>query len=282
LAQEQPQRPTTSSSDAHAIHGPFQKVTPEELGRRTSPQLTYERIPSPIGLASLPTGVDGKTRHVPKKVKSAAPDASSEGEIAQFEHGRIVELEQQLELAMANANAMKAVKCAELELRKQADQVLVQTSRVNQKDAELVRLQAKLDELLLSRTQDARTLDQAQSALQKATSRAVEADERSRRAYEQVEQCGKELAAVRTELEVKKSELEDVRLRLPDSENGWTKSKAEAETFLHATTAKSPDNIEESQITRRLMERMQAMEAEIASLRWNEKSFEMMECRNEG
>jgi hypothetical protein len=27
------------------------------------------------------------------------------------------------------------------------------------------------------------------------------------------------------------------------------------------------------------MERMQAVEAEMGSLRWNEKSFEMMECR---
>jgi len=26
---------------------------------------------------------------------------------------------------------------------------------------------------------------------------------------------------------------------------------------------------------------VRAMEAEIASLRWNDKSFEMMECRNE-
>jgi hypothetical protein len=32
----------------------------------------------------------------------------------------------------------------------------------------------------------------------------------------------------------------------------------------------------------RLMERMQAMEAEMASRQWNEKSIESMECRNEG
>jgi hypothetical protein len=72
-----------------------------------------------------------------------------------------------------------------------------------------------------------------------------------------------------------------IRLRLTDAENGWAKSKAEAET-LYTPTAKSPNNMEEGQITRMLMERMQAMEAEIASLRRSEKSFEMMECRNEG
>jgi chromosome segregation ATPase len=354
--------------------------------------------------------VNGKPRHVPKKVKFSAPGASSEGAVAQLEHERIVELERQLELAKANANvnATKAAKRVELELRKQADQILVQTSRVNQKDAELVSLQAKLDELLISRTQDARAVDQAQSALQKAkadadersqrackqidqyetelaevraelqarkselekstscaaetdersqrtykqidqyetelaevraelqarkselvkatscaaeadewslraykqigqyatelaevrvefqarkselekaTFRAAEADERSQRASEQIEQYVKELAEVRTELDTKKSELEAVRLRLRDTENGWTKSKVQPET-LNAPTAKSPnnmeDNMEEGQITCRLMERMQAMEAEIASLRWSEKSFERMECRNEG
>jgi len=124
-----------------------------------------------------------------------------------------------------------------------------------------------------------------QIALQKATSRAAEADERSQRACEQIEQYEKELAEVHTELDAKKSELETVRLRPMDTENGWamSKSKAEAETStLHAPTAKSPNNMEEDQITRRLMERMQAMEAEIASLRGSEKSFDMMECRNEG
>ena len=195
--------PTSSSL---AIHGPFQKVTPKKLGRPTSPQTTYERNTSSIGLALLPPDVHGKSRHVPEKVKFATLATSSEGEVAQLEHGRIVELERQLELARANekANAQTA-KHAELELRKQAEQVLVQTSRVSQKDTELVSLQAKLDELLLSRTQDARALDQVQSALQKAT---ADADERSQRACKQIGQYETELVEVRAELQARKSELE--------------------------------------------------------------------------
>jgi hypothetical protein len=194
-AQEQPQRLTSFSSDAHAIQGP-QKVTPEELGRPTSPQLTHERNPSPIGLTSLPEGVNGKPGHVLKKVNIVAPGASSEGEVAQVEHERIVELERQLELA--KANAMKATKRAELDPPKQADQVLVQTSRVNQTDAELVGQQAMFEELLLSPTQDARALDQAQSALQKAK---ADADEQSQRACKQLVQYEMELAKVSTELQ---------------------------------------------------------------------------------
>jgi hypothetical protein len=41
-------------------------------------------------------------------------------------------------------------------------------------------------------------------------------------------------------------------------------------------------NMDEERITLRLMEHMKSMEAEMASLRLSEKSFEMMGCQNEG
>jgi hypothetical protein len=104
-------------------------------------------------------------------------------------------------------------------------------------------MQAKLDELLISRDQ--------------------------------------ELANVRAKLEANESELEAVRLRLTDAEKGLTKSKAEADTS-RARNDTSSVNKDEDQVTRMLMERMQALEAEVASKRWNEKSIEDMECRNEG
>jgi hypothetical protein len=40
--------------------------------------------------------------------------------------------------------------------------------------------------------------------------------------------------------------------------------------------------MDEERITLRLMEHMKSMEAEMASLRLSEKSFEMMGCQNEG
>ena len=43
-----------------------------------------------------------------------------------------------------------------------------------------------------------------------------------------------------------------------------------------------PANTDEDRVTRGIMERVRAREAEIASLRWSEKNFEMMECSNEG
>ena len=141
--------------------------------------------------------------------------------------------------------------------------------------------QAKLDQLLLSRDQHVRVFEQAQSALKKATSRATDADERNQSACEQIGIYELEIAGVRAELEAKNSELEVVRLRLTDAGNGLTKSKAEAAT-LRAQTATGSVNRDEDQVSRRLMERMRALEAEVASKRWNEKSIEEMECRNEG
>jgi hypothetical protein len=149
----------------------------------------------------------------------------------------------------AEANAAEEKKRAKLELRE---------------------MQAKLDESLLSRDH---ALEQAQSALQKAScvGAVAEANEQSQR----------ELAEMRAELEASKSESAAFRLRLADVENGCGESNVEAETY-RTQVATNLTNADEVRLGHRLLERVQAMEAEIASLRGNEKSFDMMECRNEG
>jgi hypothetical protein len=88
------------------------------------------------------------------------------------------------QLEQAEANVAEGKRSAELEQREHADRLRVQTSLMKQKDAKLVRLQAKLDELLLSHAQDARALGPAQSALQRANSCAADtaADKQSQRA----------------------------------------------------------------------------------------------------
>ncbi len=151
-------------------------------------------------------------------------------------------------LEQAEANAAETAKRAGLELR---ERLLMQTSLVELRDAELVDMQAKLDELVVSRDQ-------------------------------QVGQYEKELTNVCAKLEANESELEAVRLRLRDSERGWTKSKAEADT-IRAQTATGSVNVnrDEDQVTRRLMERVRAIEAEMTSRRRNVKSIEEMECSNE-
>jgi hypothetical protein len=85
-----------------------------------------------------------------------------------------------------------------------------------------------------------------------------------------------ELVNVRAELEAKKSELEAVRLRLTDAEDGWAKSKAKADV-LRTVTAASLVDLNEDQAMYELKER-HVMEAESASLQWNEESI-YLSCR---
>ena len=253
------------------------------MGRPASSQITHERNPSLKGLSSRPTAASGRPRRVPEEdhggegstghhAKLVAPDAPSGKEIARLEDGRVIELERQLsetlvaktELGRRNAQLTDelALKSALLE-QAEANAVKVE-KRAGLEQREL---QAKLGELLLSRDH---ALEQTQTALQKA-SRATEANEQSQR----------ELTEMRAELEASKSESVTFRLRLADTENGCSDSKAEADRY-RTPTATGLVNTDEDRVVHRLVKRMQAMEAEIASLRWNDKSFEMMECRNEG
>jgi len=260
-------------------------VTPAVSGHPATLQITHERSPGPT---SKPRRVpedgvsEGPTEY---HVKFAAPRSSSEGEVTslKLERQPSLSLAAQTErdqrfaqfidelalkstlLEQAEAKAAEAAKRAVLEVREHAeDRRLMQTSLVKERDVEPVDMQAglkdmqaghkdmeaKLDELLLSRDQ-------------------------------QIGQYEKEFAKVHAKLEAKESELEAVRLRLTDAEKALTKSKAEADT-LRAETATGSVNRDEDQVTRRLMERVRAIEAEITSKRWNEKSIEEMECRNEG
>ena len=214
---------------------------------------------------------------------------------------RIAQLTEELALKstlleQAEANAVEAARRAGSELREYVDgQRLKWTSLVKQKDVELVDMQSKLDELLLSRDQYEEELGNVRAKLEAKESelgavclRLADAekgrtslDELVASRDHQVGQYEKELKNVRAKLEAKESELEAVRLRLTDAEKGLTKSKAEADT-LRAHNAAGSVNRDEDQVTGRLMERMRAIEAEVASKRWNEKSIEEMECRNEG
>jgi hypothetical protein len=298
----QPHQPLSSPSDTHEAPGasPLKKATPE---KQKGPTSQSSRLPW------RPTGASGRPRHVPEEddddegsmehhAMIVAADAPSGKEIARLERQlsetlvakterdrRIAQLIDELTLKSAlleraQANAARLEERAGLELRelqaKLDESLLSRDVALRQAEAiaaeekkraglELRELQAKLDESLLSRDH---ALEQAQSALQKASCPA-EANEQSQR----------ELTEMRAELEASKSESAAFRLRLADTENGCGESKAKADTY---PTATGLANTDEDRVVHRLMERVQAMEAEMASLRWNEKSFEMMECRNEG
>ena len=276
--QGQPQHRILSSS-AHGAF-PFQMGISEGTAPLALPQITRERNPSLNGLPSRSTGVSGRPRRVLEedddgegltehhaKFRVVAPDSPSGKETVRL-HGYLVELERQLSETLLAKNERDrhiaqltdelALKSALLE-RAEADAAEAKKrAALEQRE-----LQAELGELLQSRDQ---SLEQAQSALQKATFRAAEANERSQR----------ELTEVHAKLEARESELATVRLRLSDAD-GWTKqgTKSKAETAGLA-------NMDVDRVMWRLMERVRVVEVEMASLRGNEKIIESMECRNEG
>jgi hypothetical protein len=252
------------------------------MGRPASPQIIRERNPSLNSLPSLPTGTGGRPRSVlgedgdgedstEHHAKLVVLGALSGKEIARLEDGRLIELERQL----SDSETLAAKTERDRRITYLTDKLALKSALLEQAEAneaeakkhagleqrELQAKAAKLDELLLSRDQ---ALEQAQSALQKAN-----------------EQSQRELAEVHSKLGAMESELAAVRLRLTDGEDGWAKGKAEADT-LRGQTATDLVNTNEDRVVHRLMERMQAMEAEMASRRWSAKSIESMECRNEG
>jgi hypothetical protein len=178
--------------------------------------------------------------------------------------------ELQLSRDQAEANVVEAMKRARLEQRelqtKLDESLLSRDHALELAKANAAEEKRRAGLELLSRDH---ALEQARNALQKASC-VPEANEQSQR----------EITEMRAELEASKSELAAFRLRLADTENGCSKSKAEPDTY-RTPTATGLVNTDEDRVMHRLVERMQAMEAEIASLRWNEKSFERMECRNE-
>ncbi len=270
LTQGQPQERTSMSSDAHAAHGApsFQRATPEGLDYPASPRITHEQNPSSHDLPSQPPGVNDTPRDIAEEehdsegstghhTRLVAPDVSPERDIARLEHERLVDLERKLS-AMLAAQTERDLRIAQLTDELSQNSALLKQSEANAAEAkkraglEQREMQAKLDELLLSRDH----------VLQRAP-RATEANEQSQR----------EPAVVRAEFEARKSGA--VHSRLKDAESGWAKNKAQSDTAANLV------NTDEDRVMRRLTERMRAMEAEIASLRGNEKSFEMMECTNE-
>jgi hypothetical protein len=294
-------------------------ASPAISGRPASLRITHERNAGrnggPLGHTVVHDPEDGVSEGpMEYHAKFSAPHSSSEGEASlELERQlsvslaagterdrRIAQLTEELALKsslleQAEANAVEAAGRAGSELRGYMnDQRLKWRSLVNQREVELVDMQAKLDELLLSRDKYEKELGNLRAKLAAKESellavclRLADAekdrtslDELVASRDQQFGQYEKELKIVRAKLEAKESELEAVLIRLMDAEKGWTKSKGEADT-LPAKNATGSMIRDEDQVTRRLMERMRALEAKVASKRWDDKSIEDLECSNE-
>lgn len=162
-----------------------------------------------------------------------------------------------------------------LRLQENAERLLTQTSLLDQREADGVNLRAQVDELLHSREQHVRGLDQARIALEAASLRAQEVDLQYQRATQQISRQEAELAELRGELETRSAEADSVRARVTDVENSWAKSREEADALRAFTTGSLGQlmdshrllKADEDRAAQGHAEKIQVVEAEAQSLR---------------
>lgn len=160
-------------------------------------------------------------------------------------------------------------------LRDHADRLLGQTSQLEQKEADLSNAQAQVEELLLSKEQHVKALDQARVALQSASTRTEEVDSKYKESRDRSAQLESDLAEMKGELETKSTEVETLRARLADVENSWAQSREEADAFRALTTGSLGELLDshrdlktdEERIVRGHTEKVTAMEIEIDQIR---------------
>lgn len=195
-----------------------------------------------------------------------ASDALKRSEKADEAHNRIAELYNEL---------LERYEVLEVKLRDHADKLVSQSSLLEQREADEVGLRGQLDELLQSKENHIRALEQARIALQAASARAEEVDMQYQRAREQISAIESDLAELRGEVETRTLEAEAARARLTDVENSWTKSREEADAFRALTTGGLGELLDshkdlkadEDRLLRGHSEKLQAVEAEAQSLR---------------
>ncbi|TBU34681.1 hypothetical protein BD311DRAFT_746594 [Dichomitus squalens] len=159
--------------------------------------------------------------------------------------------------------------------RETSDSLLSQTSLVEQHEADYIKAQSQLDDLLREHDQHIRALDQTRAALEAASARADEVDAQYARAREHIGQLEADVAELRGELESRTAEIEAARVRIADVENFWAKSREEADAFRAVTTGSLGKLLDshhelrsdEDRLTRGYSEKINALQNEVSSLR---------------
>ncbi|GLB35974.1 putative kelch motif containing protein [Lyophyllum shimeji] len=235
-----------------------------DLERRTS-DLLSERWAQDRKLSELTDSLALQTT-LCEQAEARAADAIKHAETVDETHDRTLKRHNELQQQFDSLQT---------KFRDQAQELLMQTSLLEQREAEELHLRALVEELTLSKEQHVRALEQARLALQAASSRAEEVDVQYQRAREQIGTLESDLAELRGELEARASEAEAVRARLTDVENSWAKSREEADAFRALTTGSLGELLDshrdlksdEDRLARGHAEKMQAVEAESQSLR---------------
>lgn len=235
-----------------------------ELERQLA-QVSSEKSSQESRLAKLQEDLLLQTTFL-EEAEANATEATKRADAVEETYGRMLRSHTELQERHA---------LAEVSLRDHADELASQRSQMERREAEHQAAQAQLDELLQSRDQHVRALDQARTALQASSTRASEVDAQDQRHREQISQLEADLSELRGELEARTTEAESLRERLADVESSWAKSREEADAFRTLTTGGLGElldmhrdlRMDEDRVGRSHAEKMQAVEKEADSLR---------------
>lgn len=163
----------------------------------------------------------------------------------------------------------------EKQLRDHEDQLVMQTSRLEQLETEHSTMRTMADELESSKEQHVRALEQIRSAMSASSSRYDEMESQWRRARERINELETDLSEARAEVDARASELESTRQRLEEVENSWSKSREEADALRALTSTGLADLLDSQRqqkddqelLRRSHAEAVQVLETELSSLR---------------
>lgn len=201
-----------------------------------------------------------------EQAEARAVDATKTAEQELDAHNRI----KQRHLDLENRHTT-----LETQSRDRADTLLSQTSALEQSRAEENALREQVEQLMHSREQHVRALEQARDAIEAASTRASDLDIQYKRAQEKIDNLEADVAELRGELEARNAEAEATRSRLTDVENSWAQSRQEADSYRALTTGGLGELLDthrnmktdEDRFARGHAEKIMAIENESASLR---------------
>ncbi|KZO92776.1 hypothetical protein CALVIDRAFT_584906 [Calocera viscosa TUFC12733] len=236
-----------------------------ELERHVA-QLEAEKVMAERKLAEV-SHQSEMHRRLREQAEARAEEAARRAEEAEEHHDRIGREHMDLQSRHATVDA---------QLREHADKVVGLSAQVQQREMEHSRLANQLEDLRSEHDQHRQALEQAQYALEAAGSRDAEMSEQLERSIQHVGLLESELTQLRAEYEAKVNENDLAARRLEDAENGWAKSRQEADALRAFTTGKLGDLLDSQKSrmedvgepsTEGDAERIRVMEMEAASLR---------------
>ncbi|EJU00094.1 hypothetical protein DACRYDRAFT_101149 [Dacryopinax primogenitus] len=229
-------------------------------------QLEAERVMVERKLAEVSQQAETHKR-LREQAEARAEEAARRAEEAEESHARIGREHLDLQSRHATVDA---------QLRDHSDKVVGLSAQLQQREMDHSRLLDQLEDLRNEQDQHRQALEQAQFALEAAGSRDAETQDQLARANDQVAILESELAHIRSEYEAKESENELATKRLEDAENGWAKSREEADALRAFTTGKLGELLDSQKSRMEAVgennaegdaERIRVMEMEAASLR---------------